>query len=86
MIKLGKTYRDKITGYEGVATAICKYLSGCVQVTLEGEYNKDKNEFPSWWIDESRLIPVRKKEVKIKVKRKEPAGPQNAPAAQITKA
>ncbi len=87
MVKLGTTYRDTITGYEGIATAICRYLSGCVQITLEGEYNKDKNEFPAWWVDETRLEHVRKKkDVKVTAKKDAPAGPQNTPGPQIGKA
>lgn len=86
-VTLGKTYRDKITGYEGVATARCTYFTGCVQVTLEGSYSVEKNEMPSWWVDENRLELVRKvKAKKIAVKKKEPAGPQNSPAFRTRKA
>ena len=42
-IELGKTYKDKITGFQGVATGEAKYISGCDQVLLippakEGAY------------------------------------------------
>ncbi len=80
-ITLGKTYRDKINGLEGVATARAVYMTGCVQVTLEGPFNKDKNEMSSWWVDEDRLELVRAKVKKIKVKN--PAGPQNSPPSRM---
>jgi hypothetical protein len=30
-IKLGQKVRDIVTGLEGIATAKCEYLNGCVQ-------------------------------------------------------
>ena len=75
-IVLGKTYKDNITGFVGVATAVAKYLTGCTQATLEGEFSKDKNEIPSWWFDISRLELVKAKKKKKINKKDEPAGPQ----------
>ena len=49
---LGKKYRDKITGVEGIATARCEYLSGQIDVLLESER---KGEVQRNWIDEARL-------------------------------
>jgi hypothetical protein len=50
-VKLGETYRDPITGLEGVATARAEYLYGCVRVVLEGTGDlKD-----GVWFDEQRL-------------------------------
>lgn len=34
-VKLGETYRDSITGFEGVATGRFEYLHGCVRIDLE---------------------------------------------------
>ena len=28
-MKLGATYRDEITGFEGIATGVVKYITGC---------------------------------------------------------
>jgi len=57
---LGAKYRDKITGYEGVAVARCEYLSRCVHVELErGSSEKGKEGTPeSTWFDEERLDRV----------------------------
>lgn len=60
-IKLGKKYRDKILGAEGIATAQCKYLTGCDHVQLS--WRKD-DETKEDWIDIVRLelVPEPKKE------------------------
>lgn len=56
MIELGKTYKDKITGFSGVATGYVQYLSGCHQVLLAPPVN-DKGELRgSEWFDEQRLV------------------------------
>lgn len=34
-VVLGQKYRDTVSGYEGVATAVAFYLHGCERVTLE---------------------------------------------------
>lgn len=33
-IELGKKYRDRVTGFEGIATARHEYLNGCLRITL----------------------------------------------------
>lgn len=35
MIELGKTYKDTIHGFEGVATSRTEFLHGCDRVRLE---------------------------------------------------
>jgi hypothetical protein len=32
--ELGKTYRDKVTGFQGVAIGRFEYLHGCIRFTL----------------------------------------------------
>jgi hypothetical protein len=34
-IKLGKRYRDDVTGFEGVATSRTEYIYGCRRIGLE---------------------------------------------------
>jgi len=34
-VKLGNRYRDKIHGFEGVATMRTEYLTGCARICLE---------------------------------------------------
>ena len=50
-IELGSKVKDSVTGYKGIATAMCKYLNGCVQYQVEA--NDPTKEV---WIDEGRLI------------------------------
>jgi hypothetical protein len=33
-MKLGKTARDTISGYEGVITALAEYMNGCLRVCI----------------------------------------------------
>lgn len=34
MIKLGNKVRDKVTGFEGIATGRVEYLTGCTQIGI----------------------------------------------------
>lgn len=54
-IELGMTVTDKITGFSGVVTGRCEYISGCHQVLIQPRV-KDTGEFvDSRWMDEDRL-------------------------------
>jgi hypothetical protein len=56
-IVFGAKYRDKITGFEGIATAASTYISGCSQVLLTAQVGPD-GEIKSHWFDEQRMEPV----------------------------
>ena len=56
MIELGKSYQDKITGFKGVATGYCSYISGCNQVLLAPKVSSDGSFKEGQWIDEQRLV------------------------------
>lgn len=58
MIKLGGKYKDKITGFEGVATGYVQYLSDCNQVLLAPRVGEDGGFFESQWFDIQRLDQV----------------------------
>jgi len=71
MIKLGKKYKDKVTGIEGIATAVTEYEFGCRRIVLE-KLGKDENKnqiIMEYTFDEQRLVP------KTKSKTKRPGGP-----------
>ncbi len=53
--KLGKKYKDKITGFEGVATGYVEYISGCNQLLLAPPVGSDGTLRDSQWFDEQRL-------------------------------
>ena len=57
-IKMGGTYRDKLHGTEGVATAVTEYLTGCTRVCVE--YAKD-GEVKCNWFDAPQLELVDEK-------------------------
>ncbi|NLB78932.1 MAG: hypothetical protein GX796_08850 [Clostridiaceae bacterium] len=56
-IKLGATYKDVITGFQGVATGHVRYLTGCNQALIQPEA-KDGDFKEAYWIDEQRLERV----------------------------
>lgn len=56
MIKLGMKVRDRITGYEGIVTAACKYLNGCVSLQVEADQLKEDGDVHKpKWIDFQQL-------------------------------
>ena len=71
---LGKTYRDKISGYTGVVDAVTEWLNGCVRYTLS---SKDKDGCPQSFafdveqLDEVKDIPS------IKTKATPTGGPRD---------
>jgi hypothetical protein len=58
MINLGMTYKDKITGFSGVATGFVKYISGCNQALIQPRCGEDGSMRDSVWFDQQRLEPV----------------------------
>jgi hypothetical protein len=56
-IILGATYRERITGYTGVATAHVRYLTGCSQVLLIPPMHENKLQDGNYF-DEQRLVQV----------------------------
>lgn len=69
-VTLGKKYRDKTHGFEGIATQHTRYLSGCDRVFLE-VCNHQKAELHGVWFDITELenVCVAKKDAK-------PGGPR----------
>ena len=57
-VELGKTYEDIITGFKGVATGFCEYISGCNQALLVPKVKKDGSKVDGSWYDVQRLIEV----------------------------
>jgi hypothetical protein len=53
--QLGKTYKDKITKFSGVATGHVRYISGCNQVLLAPPVDSEGKLRDSQWFDEQRL-------------------------------
>jgi hypothetical protein len=55
MIELGSTYRDKITGFTGVATGYVQYITGCNQALLVQRCGADGAPRDPQWFDIQRL-------------------------------
>lgn len=81
---LGYKYRDKVTGYEGVAESLSVDLYGCVQIALRpGASTKDgEMKVPEGrWFDWSRIVQLGDQRVMEPVPMaKEPTGPADKPA------
>ncbi len=80
--KLGKTYKDSISGFEGVAVCRSVYLYGCERVLLVPNKLKPDGDFlPDCWFDEAQLIAVQAKNKPAKRgKGNGPAGPSRSVA------
>lgn len=55
-LKLGQTVSDTITGFKGVITGRCEYISGCHQVLVVPPVDKDGKHVEAQWFDEQRCI------------------------------
>ncbi|MFN3624415.1 MAG: hypothetical protein ACK4TP_10170 [Hyphomicrobium sp.] len=55
MIQLGSRGRDRITGFAGVVTGRCEYLTGCHQVMLAPRVGDDGAFKEPHWFDEQRI-------------------------------
>ena len=62
---LGAEYRDKITGFKGVCTGFCEYISGCNQALLIPCVGKDGKSPDGGWYDIQRLERAGKKIVTL---------------------
>lgn len=54
-MKLGHTYRDRITGFTGIATGHCEYLTGCHQTLLQPQGSDPASRPEAHWFDDQRL-------------------------------
>lgn len=54
-IKLGKKYRDTVTGFEGTATSRHEYLNGCVRFGLEAMVKEPGTKPAIMTFDEPQL-------------------------------
>lgn len=54
-IELGHTYRDRVTGFIGVAIGYVQYITGCNQALLSPPVGTDGSLRDSNWFDVQRL-------------------------------
>lgn len=79
-IELGSKVKDKVTGYEGVATARTEWITGCVRyAVLPSTLTKDGATRTEEWFDEDRLEVTAKPTAKLRSVRRL-GGPQRDPS------
>jgi hypothetical protein len=54
-VKLGQTVKDKLTGFQGLATGFCSYITGCSQVLVQPKMKKGGDFVEPRRIDRDRL-------------------------------
>lgn len=64
-ISLGDKAQDQITGFEGVVTGKCVYISGCDQILLAGRVKPDGSKAESQWFDIDRCLLIEAGAVKL---------------------
>ncbi len=58
-LELGMTAKDKITGFQGMITGRCTYLTGCAQLLLIPRIVKEDGTKPGGeWFERQRLSRV----------------------------
>lgn len=53
--RLGYTFKDKISGFQGVATGHCEYITGCNQTLIQPPSLEGGSPIESRWFDDQRL-------------------------------
>jgi hypothetical protein len=55
---IGWTIRDRITGFTGVCTGFCCYISGCAQLLVTPAIKECGDWQEPRWFDEQRVVLV----------------------------
>lgn len=55
MIKLGDKVRDRISGFEGIATARVEYINGCIQFCIKPKMLKDGKVIDGEYFDVDQI-------------------------------
>lgn len=58
-IELGATYRDAVSGFEGVAVTSTRFLFSCERVSLSKGFNDEKGEEILAVFDAAQLVQVK---------------------------
>ena len=54
-VQLGSTVKDTITGFTGIVTGRCEYITGCAQVLVQPQMSTAGDLKDARWYDEPRL-------------------------------
>jgi hypothetical protein len=58
MIILGCEYRDRVSGFKGIAVAKTEWLNGCARINLQPKVGKDGKVPDSYTFDEPQLDKI----------------------------
>ncbi len=86
-IILGNTYADKITGFKGVATGHCEYITGCAQTLLQ-PVSEDTTKSPraaGLTISASIMSLRRLRSLSITARRLDATSPRLSVKASVTR-
>lgn len=59
----GDTVKEKITGFTGVITGTCFYITGCNQYLITGKPKDEYSQAEALWYDEGRIELVESESV-----------------------
>lgn len=65
MVELGDRVRDIVTGMQGVAIGITKWITGCDTVTFQPSLKADGSKPDTEFVDINRLVIIEKAAVSI---------------------
>ncbi len=74
MIPMGVEVEDKITGFKGIVTGFCTYISGCNQVLVQPRLDKDEKFVEGRWLDEQRLTVISARNMRVTLDNTETPG------------
>ena len=74
--KLGQKAKDVITGFSGVVTGKCTYITGCSQSLMIPPVKPDGELIAGQWVDDDRLEITSEDQLKLAV---EHSGPDLPP-------
>lgn len=66
MLSFGQEVRDVISGFKGIITGKCDYISGCEQYLVQPKGKTSDKKPESIWFDVDRLKLVSKKRLILK--------------------
>ena len=65
---MGKSAKDKITGFVGIITGRSEYINGCVHIMLEAKIKPGMKPVHAWF-DEDRVVLTGRSNLRKKVER-----------------
>lgn len=80
-IDLGKKYKDRVTGFTGIAMARHDYLNGCARITLQSTELREGKPVDGHTFDIEDLVYV---DDGVAVKARPTGGPGDVPAPRAT--